>query len=114
VIRTQIQGALHDIDYPDPERLIIAYEPVWAIGSGTPASPADAQQVHQFIRLMLADLGGSAWGDGVRILYGGSAKPENISDFLRMEDIDGALVGGASLDPASFLSMIGKAAEGRL
>ena len=112
VIARQLQAALHGLDFSDVGRLVIAYEPVWAIGSGTPASPQDAEHVHREIRTLLADMNGADWADDVAILYGGSVKPDNIADFLCIEGIDGALVGGASLDPASFLKLV-EAAEGR-
>ncbi len=114
VVSRQIKKALLAMDDTSPERIIIAYEPVWAIGSGTPASGGDAKAVHDLIRDILGEMKGTQWAKQVRILYGGSVKPDNIADFLSMDGIDGALVGGASLDPASFLSMVERAAEGRL
>jgi triosephosphate isomerase len=85
---------------------IIAYEPVWAIGTGLTATPDQAQEVHKFIRAWLKDRFGVESSDSIRILYGGSVKPENASDLMSMPDIDGALVGGASLTSASFLGII--------
>ena len=88
------------------ERIIIAYEPVWAIGTGKTASPEQAQEMHGFIRSKLAESHGKDTAETVRILYGGSVKPENIADLMQNEDIDGALVGGASLEADSFARII--------
>jgi triosephosphate isomerase len=85
---------------------VVAYEPVWAIGTGKTATPGQAQEVHAFLRKTLVDLWGSGAADAVRILYGGSVKPENIAALMANEDIDGALVGGASLKPASFAAIV--------
>jgi triosephosphate isomerase len=89
----------------------IAYEPVWAIGTGKAATEKEAQEAHRFIRACLERLTSPAFAQRVRILYGGSVKPANISSFMRQPDIDGALVGGASLDPASFQALCAGAAE---
>lgn len=89
----------------------VAYEPVWAIGTGKAATEKEAQEAHRFIRSCLANLTSSAFADRVRILYGGSVKPANIGHFMRQNDIDGALVGGASLDSASFQALCAAAAE---
>ncbi|HMP42951.1 MAG TPA: triose-phosphate isomerase, partial [Roseiflexaceae bacterium] len=88
------------------EQLVIAYEPVWAIGTGDTATPQDAQQMHAAIRRTLADIGGKDVADRIRIQYGGSVKPENVDELMAQPDIDGALVGGASLQAASFLRII--------
>ncbi|UCC31824.1 MAG: triose-phosphate isomerase [Phycisphaerales bacterium] len=88
------------------ERLIIAYEPVWAIGTGRTATPDQAQEVHAFVRAMLASTYGQPTAEAVRILYGGSVKPGNAADLLAQPDIDGALVGGACLVPADFAAII--------
>jgi triosephosphate isomerase len=85
--------------------MVIAYEPVWAIGTGKVATSAQAQEVHAFIRGILKNLYGSA-ADDIRLLYGGSVTKENIGDLIAMEDIDGALVGGASLKADGFLGII--------
>ena len=87
------------------EQLVLAYEPVWAIGTGLTATPQQAQEVHAFIRGLLRDLLGAA-AEEVRILYGGSVTPDNAAHLLAEADIDGALVGGASLKSASFLGII--------
>ncbi len=101
VVRGQLAAALADLELPSPERLVIAYEPVWAIGTGVAARPQDAQEVAARIRHWLGERF-PGLGERVRIQYGGSVKPDNASDFLALPDIDGALVGGASLDPESF------------
>jgi triosephosphate isomerase len=101
VVERQLSAALSGIELPTPEKLVIAYEPVWAIGTGVPARPQDAQEMAAQIRNWLGDRFGEL-GKQVRIQYGGSVKPENAQDFLALPDIDGALVGGASLDPEKF------------
>lgn len=106
VVGSQLAGGLRDIT-PDAMRgVVLAYEPVWAIGTGRTATPEQAQAVHAFIRSVLADQFGGAAADAVRIQYGGSVKPSNAAALLGQPDIDGALVGGASLDAASFLGII--------
>jgi triosephosphate isomerase len=87
-------------------RLVIAYEPVWAIGTGRTATPAQAQEVHALIRRLVSKSHGTAAGDAVRILYGGSVKPDNAGALMAEDDIDGALVGGASLKSDSFLKIV--------
>ena len=96
----------------DSKRLIVAYEPVWAIGTGRTATPEQAQEVHAFIRPKLASIFGRAAGDSIRILYGGSVKPKNAASLLGQPDIDGALVGGACLEAADFLGIISAAVTG--
>lgn len=86
--------------------MVIAYEPIWAIGTGKSASEEDAQEMANFIRQQVSSMLSKAAGDAVRILYGGSVKPENIKAIMEQEDIDGALVGGASLEAASFISLV--------
>ena len=91
---------------PDFKRIGIAYEPVWAIGTGKTATPQIAAAAHKFIRSRVAAKFGDAAAADVRILYGGSVKPDNVKTLMTEEDIDGALVGGASLDPASFAAIV--------
>jgi triosephosphate isomerase len=88
------------------EKLVVAYEPVWAIGTGKTATSDQAQEVHQFLRSMLEKIFGDSFSKTIRILYGGSVKPENISELMAMPDIDGALVGGASLDAETFSKIV--------
>ena len=88
------------------ESLVFAYEPIWAIGTGETATPEDAQDAIGKIRELLRETGGDAFADGVRILYGGSVKPENVAEIMAQEDVDGALVGGASLEVESFMSLV--------
>lgn len=106
VVGAQLQGALRGMTAEEVRRIIIAYEPVWAIGTGRTATPAQAEQMHAFIRRWLAESFGGETAEGLRILYGGSVKPENIADLMREPDIDGALVGGASLDAESFAKIV--------
>jgi triosephosphate isomerase len=105
VVNRQVRGALEGIDKPD--NIVIAYEPVWAIGTGIVATSAQAEDVHDFIRRLLVEIYGCAAAD-VRILYGGSVTKDNIAELIAMEDIDGALVGGASLKADGFLGIISK------
>ncbi|HDZ76571.1 MAG TPA: triosephosphate isomerase, partial [Candidatus Omnitrophica bacterium] len=88
--------------------IIFAYEPVWAIGTGKTATPAEAQEVHGFIRKKLAEIYDNDTAQSMRIQYGGSVKPDNIEDLIKQEDIDGALVGGASLKVDSFSEIVKK------
>ncbi len=106
VISQQLAGGLDLLTHQDLLRIIFAYEPVWAIGTGRTASPEVAQEVHRSIRSWLAQRFGDETARQVRILYGGSIKPENISDLMRQPDIDGGLVGGACLEAKSFLRII--------
>ncbi len=106
VIYQQLAGGLDGLTHQDLLRIIFAYEPVWAIGTGRTASPETAQEVHRSIRGWLSTRFGDETARQVRILYGGSIKPENISDLMRQPDIDGGLVGGACLEARSFLRII--------
>lgn len=106
VIEQQIRGGLEGLDAGALSKVIIAYEPVWAIGTGKTASDEQAQEVHAFIRTLLAGIFNLAVADGIRILYGGSVKPENIKGLMAQADIDGALVGGASLKADSFAGIV--------
>jgi len=102
VLDKQVKKGLEGFLLEDLGSLIIAYEPVWAIGTGKTATTDQAQDVHNYIRSMIRDDFGPALSEGMRILYGGSVKPANIKELMAMPDIDGALVGGASLDPETF------------
>ncbi len=106
LIEDQIHQGLNDQSKANPENLVIAYEPVWAIGTGKTATPAQAQEVHAHIRKLLTAKFPS-FGDKVRILYGGSVKPDNVEELLAQKDIDGGLVGGASLKAKDFLALCG-------
>lgn len=105
VIERQLTNGLKDVSITDSEDLVIAYEPVWAIGTGRTATPAQAQEVHVYIRRLLKNIFRDA-SDGIRILYGGSVKPDNIDELMVEPDIDGALVGGASLKADSFARIV--------
>jgi triosephosphate isomerase len=107
VVDRQIKEGLKDVSETQLENLVVAYEPIWAIGTGRTATPAQAEEVHQSIRGQLAKLFGSRAASKVRILYGGSVKPDNVDDLMGEADIDGALVGGASLDASSFTRICG-------
>ncbi len=107
----QIKAGLEGVEIKGGDELVIAYEPIWAIGTGKTATADDAQEVCGAIRATLVEIFGQEIADGIRVLYGGSAKPENIAGFLAKEDVDGALVGGASLKADSFSAMVEKAGE---
>ena len=106
VLRRQCLRAFHAISGKKAEKLVIAYEPVWAIGTGKTATPQMAAEAHVLIRGEAAKAFGEEFADGMRILYGGSVKPENANALMSEAEIDGALVGGASLDPKSFASIV--------
>jgi len=110
VLETQLRGSLAEIEPEAFEDLVVAYEPVWAIGTGRNATPEQAQECHAAVRRVLGELAGEEVAAKVRIQYGGSVKPANAAELLAQLDIDGALVGGASLDPRSFAEIV-KAAE---
>jgi len=110
VLRWQVAAALTGLDPERAAPLIIAYEPIWAIGTGVTASPEQAQHAHAIIRREIADILGLGRAQTTRILYGGSVKPENAATLMAEPDIDGALVGGASLDPKSFAKIVSYAA----
>ena len=105
VVTTQINDSLAGLPPAEVAKIVIAYEPVWAIGTGKVASPQQAQEVHALIRRLLASLASPAIADSVRIQYGGSVKPDNAADLAAQPDIDGALVGGASLKADDFLGI---------
>ena len=106
VVKNQLAGSLAGLTVSDMERIIIAYEPVWAIGTGKTATPEQAQEMHGHIRQTLAETHGGEVAEAMRVLYGGSVKPDNIASLMAMQDIDGALVGGASLDAESFAAIV--------
>lgn len=106
VIAHQVRGAFQGQDKSAITLLIIAYEPIWAIGTGRTATPEQAQEVHAAIRMILEDLADKPTADAVRLLYGGSVKPDNIDGLMAQADIDGALVGGASLQADSFARIV--------
>lgn len=105
-LMAQMGAALANLPPEKAHTLVVAYEPVWAIGTGSTATPEVAQEAHSIIRTELIHRMGEEVGSSIRIIYGGSVKPDNISALLHMPDIDGALVGGASLDPESFARLV--------
>ena len=110
VIQTQVEGSLAGLTPEEMKKIVVAYEPVWAIGTGRTATPEQAQEVHAFIRGFLVKIFGADTAQAVRIQYGGSVTPENSAALMVKPDIDGALVGGASLKAASFAAIV-KAAQ---
>ncbi|MEK7831131.1 MAG: triose-phosphate isomerase [Acidobacteriota bacterium] len=106
VVATQLEHSLAELTASDLVRIVLAYEPVWAIGTGRTATPTQAQQMHAFIRQWISGKFDKTSADDLRILYGGSVKPDNISDLMAEADIDGALVGGASLEAESFSKIV--------
>jgi len=106
VVETQIRGSLEGLDEVRAAGIVIAYEPVWAIGTGRTASPEQAEEVHAFIRNLLGELFTNEVAAQIRIQYGGSVKPGNAAELLGQPNIDGALVGGASLKADDFLGII--------
>jgi len=113
VLKNHVEGALRDISSEDVLKTVIAYEPVWAIGTGKTATPAQAQEVHKYIRDLLTKLYDNDVSSSLRIQYGGSVKPDNITELMKQPDVDGALVGGASLKVDSFTEIAKKASEVR-
>ena len=111
VVKTQTASSLAGLSATDASKIVIAYEPVWAIGTGETASPEQAQEMHAFIRKEVAGLFGQDIADGVRILYGGSMKPANADELLKQPDVDGGLIGGASLKPDSFAELVAISAK---
>ncbi|MFO8029440.1 MAG: triose-phosphate isomerase [Cyclonatronaceae bacterium] len=110
VVKEQTAGSLAGLSADDVSNIVIAYEPVWAIGTGETASPEQAQEMHAFIRKELAGLFGRETAGRVRILYGGSMKPANADELLKQPDVDGGLIGGASLKPDDFAELVAIAA----
>ena len=108
VITSQLNGSLKDIPAEEYKNIVIAYEPIWAIGTGKSASVEIAENCCKLVRDVVKDMVGEEAADAVRIQYGGSVKPGNIVEYMAQEDIDGALIGGASLKPDSFIEIIEK------
>jgi len=106
ILSTQLRGSLAGLRPKQLQESVIAYEPVWAIGTGRNATPQQAQEAHAFIRRTLSEMADDGTAERVRIQYGGSVKPDNARELMSQEDIDGALVGGASLDPRSFAEIV--------
>ncbi|HIE32901.1 MAG TPA: triose-phosphate isomerase, partial [Thermodesulfobacteriaceae bacterium] len=106
VLERQVREALSGFSADDLKVLVIAYEPVWAIGTGKTATPEQAEEAHRYVRGLLGELFGKDFAEKTRILYGGSVKPENIAELMAQSDVDGALVGGASLDPETFARIV--------
>ena len=111
ILSIQLRGSVAGLESKQLQETVIAYEPVWAIGTGRNATPEQAQEAHAFIRRTLRDMADDTTAERVRIQYGGSVKPENARDLMSQPDIDGALVGGASLDPRSFAQIVNAARE---
>ncbi len=111
VLDDHVKNGLKDLTQEEALKTVIAYEPVWAIGTGKTATPAQAQEVHKYIRDLLAKMYNNSVASEIRIQYGGSVKPENTIDLMSQPDVDGALVGGASLTIASFADIVKKASE---
>jgi triosephosphate isomerase len=114
VLEGQLRGALEGLTPDQISEVIVAYEPVWAIGTGLTATPEQAQEAHLFIRDYLGKLVGTSLANKARILYGGSVTPSNAKELMSQEDIDGALVGGASLDPRGFARIVAAAVSGEV
>lgn len=106
VLNVQVKEGLKGFRSQDLERVIIAYEPVWAIGTGNTATPEQAAEAHAYIRSLIGDRFGNVQANKIRIIYGGSVNPENITTLMKIEDIDGALVGGASLNSEHFAKIV--------
>ena len=106
ILSIQLKGSLKGLNEKELQETVVAYEPVWAIGTGRNATPLQAQEAHAFIRHTLREMSDEATADRIRIQYGGSVKPDNARELMSQPDIDGALVGGASLDPRSFAEIV--------
>ena len=106
IVAKQLEEGLSHLEQADMRNVVLAYEPVWAIGTGKTASPAQAQSIHKFIRQWLNTRFGASTADSTSILYGGSVKPANANELFNQPDIDGGLIGGASLKPADFVAIV--------
>ncbi|MGA2775514.1 MAG: triose-phosphate isomerase [Candidatus Omnitrophota bacterium] len=111
VLEDHMKGAFRDLSEEEAEKVIVAYEPVWAIGTGKTATPEQAQEAHKYIRALIKKLYSEDLANIIRIQYGGSVKPENTLELMKQPDVDGALVGGASLKVESFTEIVKKASE---
>jgi triosephosphate isomerase len=111
-VEGQLRAGLAGVGADDLARIVLAYEPVWAIGTGVNATPAQAAEVHGYLRGLVSELASKDVAEGVRILYGGSVKPDNMDALVAQPEIDGALVGGASLNAETFLAIVRRAAPG--
>jgi triosephosphate isomerase len=107
----QVRAVMEALDSPAADAIVFAYEPIWAIGTGDTATPEDAQDAIGRIRGLLGEMAGEGFAGGVRILYGGSVKPDNVADIMAQPDVDGGLVGGASLDADSFAELVSAASR---
>lgn len=108
IVKEQIHQGFKDLSEEEILKIIIAYEPIWAIGTGRTATPEQAEEVHRFIRQQISEIYNEEIASLIRIQYGGSVKPDNIEELIKQEDIDGALVGGASLEADSFVEIVKK------
>jgi len=111
VVKAQFDGSLKDLSHDDIQKTVIAYEPVWAIGTGRTATPEQTEQMHSYIRRLLNEKYGEENASRVLILYGGSVRPENMNALMQKPNVDGALVGGASLKAESFTQIVLNAVE---
>ena len=105
-VKNQLEKTVFKIDNINPQNLVLAYEPIWAIGTGLTASPEQAQEIHKHIRNLLCERYGRKISDNISIIYGGSVKPSSAKDIFEKEDVDGGLIGGASLSPQDFIDVI--------
>lgn len=108
VIKAHVENGLKGVSKESIEKVVLAYEPVWAIGTGKTATPAQAQEVHAYIRSLLTNMYGEGASRNIRIQYGGSVKPENAGEIMKEKDVDGALIGGASLKTDTFTEIVRK------
>jgi len=111
VVKLQFDRSLKNLTQDETERVVIAYEPVWAIGTGKTATPEQAEQMHSYIRRLLNEQYGEAVGQKIQIIYGGSVKPDNIAQLIAKPNLDGALVGGASIKAESFIQIVTNASQ---
>ncbi len=113
MVKAQFEGVLPKLEHVNAYNTVLAYEPVWAIGTGETATPEQAQEIHAYSRQVLADLLGPEVADYMRILYGGSCKPGNAKELIGLPDVDGGLIGGAALKPADFVGIVDGAEAAR-